>query len=90
VSLIKPNHTPERLEEAILGDLIERIEEGETVLPKGAEEPVKVKAPASTITAAVAFLKYLREKNGEPQAAAGEMSDTLRGYAQKMPFARKA
>jgi hypothetical protein len=90
MTLIKPNHTPERLEEAILAELIERIEEGEKVLPKGADEPVVVSAPASTITAAVAFLKFLREKNGEPPAAAGEMSDTLRGYANKMPFARKA
>ena len=76
-----------RLHEALLGELINRIENGETVVKDGAA--ITVSAPAATLSAAIAFLKQFPPEIGQSKQT-GPLSDTLARYSEKMPFAKRA
>ena len=74
--------TSAELKVALLRELIRRVDEGERVLPKGAERPVTVSAPASTLTAAVAFLRAFPpedEDKGQPLQP-GDLMKRLERY----------
>ncbi len=77
------NMTSTRLHDALLEALVDRVENGETVLPKGGDEPVTVDAPAATLSAAINFLKTFPPGDDD---AKGPLGDKLKQYADDMPF----
>jgi hypothetical protein len=77
-------HTPEKLKEILLKELIDRIENGETVMKDG--EVVKVDAPAATLNAALAFLKQFPPTGDIPKSEM--LGEKLAQLTGRMPFAK--
>ncbi len=79
--------TAGELKTVILETLIRRIRDGESVMTKAGEVAV-VDAPAATICAGINFLKQFPPDEGDEMH--GELSDELKKYASKMPYAGRA
>lgn len=75
-----------RLKEVLLKTLIDRVENGETIVAKDGETLLSVSAPAATLNAAISFLKQFPPEQDE-DVKSDELSAKLKGYAGHMKFA---
>lgn len=81
------NHTPARLRDALLSDLISRVENGEMIQDKETGEYVKVAAQATILNAAINFLKQFPPEN-DAGPVTGPTSEHLERLRQQMPFGK--